>query len=1859
MPEYKKQMQHSSAPNRKLSHVQFGILGPDEIRRMSVAEIKHEKSYENGMPRHEGLADRRLGANGPTFPCMTCSCDDNGCPGHFGHLQLAKPMYNIGFMSTILNILRCVCHYCSRLLGSEEQIAVLCKIRRRQTRMRKAMGELAKAKRKCVGEKGCGHTQPKYSRDGIRIRVVFEDAEDQSAERMQSLSAEKAMTIFKRMSDRDIEAIGLSKDFSRPEWLILTLLPVPPPQVRPSVMQGGLRNEDDLTNKLGDIVKHNNALRELEAGGSAIHAIREEADLVQFHVATYMNNELPGVVQSTVRGGSRPIKSIGQRFKGKEGRVRGNLMGKRVDFSARTVITPDPNLKIHEVGVPRSIALNLTFPEMVTSFNQKELKKLVEAGPNEYPGAKYIERDDGQKINLEYISNRAELPVEVGSKVIRHIHDGDYVLFNRQPSLHKMSIMGHRIRVLPYSTFRLNLSVTSPYNADFDGDEMNLHVPQSHQTRAEVQELMLVPHCVVSPQSNKPVMGIIQDTLLGCMLLTQRDTFIERDLVMNLLMHVGGWDGVVPQPAILKPQPLWTGKQIFSLILPKVNISRTNITHGDADDSPMSVSDTKVVISSGILLCGIVDKKTVGSSAGGLVHVTWKEYGPRRTDELMSRIQVVVNHYVLHRGQSIGIGDTIADDATMKDVIETIQKAKAAVKDLIKKAQKKELTLLPGKSMMESFETEVNRHLNGARDNSGTSANKSLLKSNNIKRMVSAGSKGSFINISQICACVGQQNVEGKRIGYGFKKRTLPHFVVDDLAPESRGFVENSYLRGLTPPEFFFHAMGGREGLIDTAVKTAETGYIQRRLIKAMEDINVRYDGTVRNSVNQVIQFLYGEDGMDATHLEDQKLSTLNMTNANMRDAFYMDPADPKFGRNSRGRPYLAADIVEEVRQDAQLHLSLKGEYDQILVDRELLRDEIIKTGENKRCLPVNIDRVLLNAKQNYGIHPDSVSNLNPGQVLKGVEFLLKRTRVLTLGNENILEESVFQNEDNNGEDEDDKDVDPIAREAQENATLFFQIHIRSMLSCKRLIMRHRLSLKAFIWVLHEIESRFLSSKVCPGENIGAVAAQSIGEPATQMTLNTFHYAGVSAKNVTLGVPRLKELINISKNVKTPSLTVYLKEEFSGDMEKAKSVQAAIQHTTLKDVTERTEIYYDPDPATTVVPEDRELVEQYFELEEVPTGVSAWMLRIVMNKDMLLDRAITMDAIENSLKATFMNDLHVLRSTDNEEQLVLRIRVADERSRQKYSLEGGYAGGVMGGGDEDEDPDAEDTDDDFLKVLEQEILIQMNLGGMVAIRKAFMRQSKEAAVNPKTGVYEQVLEWMLDTEGVNLAAVMAHEAVDHKRTYSNDVVEVFMVLGIEAARQLLMNEIGNVISFDGSYVNMRHLAILVDSMTYRGHLMAITRHGVNRVETGTLMKCSFEETTDMLLEGAVLGERDDLRGVTENIMMGQLAPIGTGSFKLLLNEKMLKKAIEPEQEEGGIVASGESPRLAGTANGGTLGGVRLSPGRMNGDGSGRTGRLDVRATPGMAYSPSAWATPGRMASTRMANMASPGGGGIGGQFSPTSGSAQFSPLNATPGPGGGRSGPGGTTPSGIGGMTPLASPYRDYTAPMSPGGGLSPYVAAASPAHGASPAYAAMSPGYSVAVASPAGGMRGYGDVGGGSTFRPQSPAYRLTSPGPSSMMAASPAGGMIGGAAGGQYSPTSPGFSPTSPAFSPAAGAGAMGGGRGAGGSYSPTSPGYNAGTPASPAAGYGIGAGQGGGGGYSPGTLGAYSPSSPAGNGYSPSTPRIGTQPSPAYAGGGGRGLAPVAGAPGNQQYSPGAGLSPTSPQYSPSSPQYSPRR
>ncbi len=709
-----------------------------------------------------------------------------------------------------------------------------------------------------------------------------------------------------------------------------------------------------------------------------------------------------------------------------------------------------------------------------------------------------------------------------------------------------------------------------------------------------------------------------------------------------------------------------------------------------------------------------------------------------------------------------------------------------------------------------------------------------------------------------MCYAVGQQNVSGKRIPYGFNDRTLPHFQKGDLGPESRGFVENSYLQGLTPQEFFFHAMGGREGLIDTAVKTSETGYIQRRLVKSMEDVMVKYDASVRNSLGDIIQFVYGEDGMDGAFVEKQKIDTVRMDNGKFQNMYRLD-----ITRSDLLEEFLESTVKDQVLRDDRIHQELADEFRQLELDRKQLREEIIQSGDDQVHLPVNIRRLIWNAQKKFHTASYKKSNLDPLFVISEVRELTRRLVVV-------------------------RGPDPISKEAQSNATLLFSILLRSVLSSKRVIKDYRLNREAFKWLIGEIESRFYQAAAHPGEMVGAIAAQSIGEPATQMTLNTFHYAGVSSKNVTLGVPRLREIINVAKNVKTPSLTVHLKPDAARDSDRAKAVLNKLEFTTLRDVTSRTEIHYDPDPENTVVEEDREFVRSYFEIPDEEnnfSGCSPWMLRLVLDRKKKEDKGLTNSEIARKIQHDFGGDLLVIFNNDNAPTLVLQIRIAGE-SRNKADAGGAAMADEAG-------QDAQEDEDLFLKKIESNLLNKMVLRGIPNITKVFMRSEKKSRFNPRGEYVNNEEEWVLDTEGVNLLQVLAVDEVDFRTTVSNSIVENFKVLGIEAARASVLNELRAVISFDGSYVNYRHLAMLTDIMTFRGALMSITRHGVNRQECGPLKKCSFEEMVEMLLDAACYSETDHLKGVSEAVMLGQLPPVGTGTFHLLLNTPMLAKyAIE-------------------------------------------------------------------------------------------------------------------------------------------------------------------------------------------------------------------------------------------------------------------------------------------------------------------------------------------------------------------------------
>jgi DNA-directed RNA polymerase subunit A' len=865
-----------------INGIQFSLLSADEIRKMSVVRIITADTYdEDGTAIPSGLMDGRLGTIDPGQRCKTCGNRVGECEGHFGHIELARPIVHVGFNKKIYKILRATCRECSRILLTDKEIheareELKTYFNKYNQTNSKVIKEILKKGRKVDVCPHCQAEQMKIRLD--KPTTYYEQTRKKKKKKGQAgrkvkLSPTDIRDRLERISDEDAPLLGLNPDCSRPEWMVLTVLPVPPVAMRPSItLESSIRSEDDLTHKLVDIIRINQRLREnIEAGAPQL-IVEDLWELLQYHITTYFNNGVSGIPPARHRSG-RALRTITQRLKGKEGRFRSNLVGKRVDFSSRTVISPDPNLSINEVGVPEEVAMQLTIPERVTEWNIEELKELVMRGPSQPNGANYLIRQEGLRIDLRFVKDRSNIAdsLEPGFIVERHLKDGDIVLFNRQPSLHRMSIMGHEVKVMPYRTFRLNLCVCPPYNADFDGDEMNLHVPQSEEAQAEVRELMIAQEQISSPRYGGPLIGANWDYVSAAYLLTKEGTYFTKDEVMQFIVS-SGYDKPIPEPAIKEPRELWTGKQIFSLYIPKGThyTNKAKICHKcstcEKEDCPY---DAYVTVRDGILETGVIDKKAIGSQQeGSLLGRILIDQGTTAAKEFLDGITRLFLRILSYKGFTMGFWNVDIPVEAKARIDDILDEAEKDTEDTIEAYRQGILERLPGRSLEETLEMKIMEILSKARTTASDVAAEYLGMENEAVIMAKTGARGSMLNLGQMAACLGQQSVRGERIQRGFRKRTLPHFKKGSLNAPSRGFVRSSLRKGLNPIEFFMHACGGREGLVDTAVRTSTSGYMQRRLIHALLDIKAEYDSTVRGADGEIVQFKYGDDGIDPAKTE-------------------------------------------------------------------------------------------------------------------------------------------------------------------------------------------------------------------------------------------------------------------------------------------------------------------------------------------------------------------------------------------------------------------------------------------------------------------------------------------------------------------------------------------------------------------------------------------------------------------------------------------------------------------------------------------------------------------------------------------------------------------------------------------------------------------------------------------------------------------------------------------------------------------------------------------------------------------------------------------------------------------------------
>lgn len=1401
--------------------IQFGLFSPDEIRKSSVAEITSKETYVNNKAVVGGLFDTRMGTLDPGVICPTDGLDYIQCPGYFGHIELAKPVFYIQYLATIERVAKCICIKCSKLLIDKTKYRSLMKLSadKRWSTVQTLCTKISRCGESSIT--GCGCLQPsKFKQDGFA--TIIAEWKDSEQPLTLKITPEMFIKIFRRISDEDIAFMGFSPVWSRPEWMICQVLAVPPPSVRPSVKyDSSQRSEDDLTYILLQIIKANNTLKQKMASDVQT-SIDDYHSYLQFFVATLIDNKIPNAKPAAQRSG-RAFKSIKDRLNGKTGRVRGNLMGKRVDFSARSVITPDPNLSIRELGVPIKIAKSITKPVTVNSRTMNSLSTLVRNGPDVYPGAKLLERkinDRTVHISLKY-ADRESIQLMEGDIVHRHMMDGDVILFNRQPSLHRMSMMGHIVRVMfKGDTFRMNVGDTKPYNADFDGDEMNLHMPQSLEAETELRHLAAVPYQIISPASNASIIGIFQDSLLGAFQFTRPLISFDPLTAMNLVVNLPNVDA-----SVFKHKHI-SSFDILSMILPPMTSFQKNKLFKDTED--VQTSNNIVQIVDGVYKRGQLDKGVLAASSKGLIHRIFNDYGNFASADFIDNIQYIVNEYMKVSSFSVGISDLVTSKDVQDNIKAIIRGKKEKVDQLILNTHMNAFQNETGRSNIDELESQIDTLLGEANADAGKMGKGALSPDNRFVIMVQSGSKGSDINISQMVSCLGQQQVEGKRIPYGFSDRTLPHFTKYDDTPSARGFVDSSFIHGLNPFELFFHAQGGRIGLIDTAVKTSTTGYIQRRLIKSMEDCIGMYDGTVRNHKGRIVQFRYGEDNIDPGKVEVFHMPLCEMKMEQIYNHYNMTDDLATLTSETAAR-YKA--------QHSECMNRSKYWIDFMITSREQLIQHVFDyKNDYKIHVPVGIPYLIANISKQFHLTPQTVLDITPLEVYDLLDLYYEKLEALGVYKPSTL----------------------------------FKIVYYYCLSPRDLLAKH-FTKPAVIMLLEQIVMHYKRSLIQPGEMVGIIAAQSIGEPTTQMTLNTFHFAGVASKsNVTRGVPRIEEILSLSENTKNPSITVRLKEFDETSKERAQFFLTVLEHTKIADVVTKADIHFEKK----VAEEDRPFVRNFLEFNDLlaectklvqPSEIqSPWVIRLELNAEEMLNRNITMDDINFAIKqSTEFKSTACIYSDYNADKLVFRIYPSEHKP--KKNTDGMF-------------------DVDYVYTLKdiRNKLLNLVLRGVKNIRKVNIRTVKNN-VKKINGNYENQEVWVLDTVGTNLLDVLGLDFIDANRTISNDIRETNDVLGIEAARESIYTELTEVIEFDGAYINDHHKSLLCDRMTSVHPMMSVCRHGVNKDNIGPIAKASFEETPEMFFRAAIHGELDNMRGVSANVMTGQEGYYGTASFGLLLD----------------------------------------------------------------------------------------------------------------------------------------------------------------------------------------------------------------------------------------------------------------------------------------------------------------------------------------------------------------------------------------
>ncbi|KAJ7490360.1 hypothetical protein B0H11DRAFT_2010213 [Mycena galericulata] len=1351
---------------------------------------------------------------------------------------------------------------------------------------------------------------------------------------------------------------GLS--FASADMFFLDAVPVAPTRFRPAAKMGDKLFEHPQNELLEQILKTSYKLRDQNLSlRAASQKTPEFDDVVRKKI---MSGLLDSLVQlqidvnsfmdssknpAPMRMGKLPPAGVKQGLEKKEGLFRKHMMGKRVNYAARSVISPDVNIEPSEIGVPPVFAQKLTFPEPVTPANFHEMRQRVITGPKGYPGATLVEYEDGHQVLLDKltveqrtaIANQLLTPQEnehggfgrrglytrtasINKKVYRHLRDGDILILNRQPTLHKPSMMAHKARVLKgEKTIRMHYANCNSYNADFDGDEMNIHFPQNQVSRAEAMLIANTDNQYLVPTSGNPLRGLIQDHVVAGVWMTSQDTFFTREEYFQLLYGALRPEDEVDErsrlatlpPTVWKPVPLWTGKQIISTVLKNitpVNGEGLNLNAETKVPGHLWGGDSKedkVIFMDGELLCGVLDKAAFGASDYGLVHSVYELYGANTAGKLLGILSRLFTKFLQHRAFTCRMDDltlTPEGNGWRNDLlrkgknwgtdgaIENFPSLKDTVKEEIPSALASLLQdVLRDDNKMAGLDVTVKTKLSKLTSSiSDACMPKGLLRKfphNHMQTMTLSGAKGSAVNARQISCALGQQELEGRRVPVMVSGKTLPSFRPFETKAIAGGYVASRFLTGIKPQEFYFHCMAGREGLIDTAVKTSRSGYLQRCLIKHLEGIRVHYDHTVRGSDSSIYQFQYGGDALDVTkqkHLREFQFIAQN-------EISFINILKPRV-----------------LQEDGIVDSETAGKYMKKVLKKSDVRPDKNTPARREEYDPVlfmhSPSRFLGSTSEGFAAAVDKYVKTNPHNLLrtKGKDELYKSSRTLAHpGNFRLL-----------------------------------------------------------------MNVKYMRSLVEPGEAVGLLASQGVGEPSTQMTLNTFHFAGHGAANVTLGIPRLREIVmTASQKPKTPSMTMAVRpgipsEDIDIFCKRASRVTLA---QVVENVTVRERLTVEGEARRTQFTIDLAFFPKKEYLSEYdidPIEILACFTTkfpLTLKKEMQAE----MKKLDADLKSQ-IRELGQGKKPKGGEQAEADDDGGDEPKTKKKN-NGDDDESEAGDGDADdekrarqqkqqatyEDDEDEDEEGDGEALSDADIeaayasdapdvpkkkLQSLSMAKQVkAVSDAFRKNLQHATsfsfneskctfqlqftpdmpklllvgilertcratiIRQIPGITEcfQVKEEgkkgetkiKLTTNGSNFPGLWQFSAgseesiLEDDDIYSNDIYAILKTYGVEMARAAILREMGAVFGAYKIQVDQRHLELIADYMTFDGGYKPFNRQGIAS-NPSPLLKASYEMTASFLSDATLYGDFDDLTTPSGNIVLGRPNLSGTGVFDVVV-----------------------------------------------------------------------------------------------------------------------------------------------------------------------------------------------------------------------------------------------------------------------------------------------------------------------------------------------------------------------------------------